>query len=79
MSKKKFSHKLILKNSELSFELVVNCLVEICGQNYFQAGQCALITHNKGQCDIFEGTEKSCVNIKDILTDLDLNVELLKK
>jgi len=38
-----------------SFDYVIKCLMSICGHNYYQAHQCALLTHNNKICNITSG------------------------
>lgn len=38
-----------------SFEYVIKCLMTICGHNYYQAHQCALLTHNTKICNVTSG------------------------
>ena len=45
-----------LKNDNINdFDYVIKCLMTICAHNYYQAHQCALIVHNKGNCVVASG------------------------
>jgi ATP-dependent Clp protease adaptor protein ClpS len=49
-------HTLWLINDDFNtFEFVIDTLMELCRHSYEQAMQCALITHNRGRCDILKG------------------------
>lgn len=51
------THKAILYNDDNNtFDYVVACLIKFCGHTLIQAEQCALIAHNKGECQIASGT-----------------------
>lgn len=55
-SKKSGYQSLILFNDDVnSFDFVIESLVEICGHDYIQAEQCAMIAHFKGKCEIKTG------------------------
>lgn len=43
-----------------TFDHVIECLMDICGHNQFQAHQCALITHNRKRCVVFKDKWESC-------------------
>jgi len=78
-SKRRSKYQLILKNdNKNSFQHVIQCLVEICNHNYYQAGQCAHIVHNNGRCCIYIGWKDKVEEIYDILHAEGLNLELLK-
>jgi ATP-dependent Clp protease adaptor protein ClpS len=43
-------HDLVLYNDDINtFEFVIESLVEVCGHEFEQAEQCALIAHFQGQ------------------------------
>ena len=49
---------LVLYNDDVNtFTHVIKSLVEICGHDDYQAEQCAMLTHYKGNCDIKTGSK----------------------
>ena len=66
-------------DSKLSFDHVMNCLVEICGHNEYQASQCALITHNTKSCSIFVDKHNDCIIVKNNLISAGLTVTIQKQ
>ena len=69
-------YQIILKNDEVhSFEFIMACLVKSCKHVHEQAEQCALITHHKGECDIYSGDYLEVVEVSSLLTNYGLNVE----
>ncbi len=68
---------LILHNDDVhTFDYVIDALVEICGHEYYQASQCATITHLKGKCDIKKGKFDRLKVMKDALTERELTVTI---
>lgn len=73
MSKKKSTKKpglyqvILMNDNKNTYEHVVECLMEICGHNYYQAVQCATITNNVKQCAVCIDTEDVC---RDVCHDL---------
>ena len=48
---------IILHNDDVNtFDHVISCLMEICGNDPIQAEQCAWIVHNNGKCAVKRGT-----------------------
>ena len=48
---------LVLYNDDINtFDFVIESLVEVCGHEFEQAEQCALIAHFKGRCIIKSGS-----------------------
>ena len=84
MSEKKSTSKkgkyqvMLLDDDSVSFEHVIECLMEICGHNYYQAGQCATITHNRGQCSIFVDTYDECMEVFEELLDEEIKTVIQK-
>ena len=73
-------HSLILHNDEVhSFDYVIEALIDICDHDYEQAVQCTLITHHKGSCDIRKGKFETLKQMKDALTDRELNATINKQ
>jgi ATP-dependent Clp protease adaptor protein ClpS len=84
MSKKQSTSKrgqwqiMLYDDNHNTFEHVIDCMIEICGHNYYQAVQCATITHNNGQCSIFVDTWDACIDTCDMLKQDGLSVEVIK-
>lgn len=67
-------YALILHNDDVhSFDYVIEALIDICDHDYEQAVQCTLITHHKGCCDIRKGKFETLKQMKDALTERELN------
>ncbi len=62
-----------------SFEYVTKVLQSILAHNVYQAEQCAMITHNAGQCLIHSAFAKEAYLLFDILQKHGLTVKLTKK
>ena len=78
-SKKQDKYELTLQNDNtVTFEHVMNCLVDICGHNELQANQCALITHNTGKCSIFIDDLNECEIVHELLIKNGLTVRINK-
>ena len=44
---------IIVHNDDVNtFDFVIETLVEVCGQEYLQAVQCAHLIHNMGKCGV---------------------------
>ena len=84
MSKKQSTNKrgqwqIILHDDNVNtFDHVIDCLTEICGHNYYQAVQCATITHNNKQCSIFIDNWTTCNDVSEMLLEEGLRVEVTK-
>jgi ATP-dependent Clp protease adaptor protein ClpS len=61
-----------------TFDHVIDCLVEVCGHNYYQAVQCATITHNNNQCSIFVDDWYTCEDVGDMLQRNGLMISVTK-
>jgi ATP-dependent Clp protease adaptor protein ClpS len=60
---------LILYNDEInSFDFVIESLVVVCGHDFEQAEQCALIAHYKGRCAVKSGSYKELKGMMEELT-----------
>jgi len=71
------THKLVLKNDDQNELLyVVACLVRFCKHASDQAEQCAIITHNNGECDIKSGDINEMLELKNDLSDMGLTTEI---
>jgi ATP-dependent Clp protease adaptor protein ClpS len=80
MSKKRYNKKryhVVVKNDNtISFTYVIDTLIDVCSHNYYQAGQCASIIHNTGECSVFTATQTECEQVKEDLIKHGLTVEL---
>lgn len=67
------THKLILENDDYNtFDWVITCLMKICGHDYEQADQCALIVHNNGRCVVKYGDREMIIKMKEKLKNAGL-------
>ena len=72
-TKKRGLYQVVLIDDDVNtFEHVQECLIDICGHNYLQAVQSAVITHNVKQCSIFVDSYDLCVDICDELIEQGL-------
>jgi len=62
-----------------SFEYVIKVLMAVCGQNVYQAEQCAIITHQAGRCHIFSGLGNEPYLVFEHLIKHGLTVKLTHK
>jgi ATP-dependent Clp protease adaptor protein ClpS len=68
-------HELILVNDDINtFEHVIESLVEVCGHDFEQAEQCALVAHFKGRCVVKTGSYSELKRMADALTIRSLTV-----
>jgi ATP-dependent Clp protease adaptor protein ClpS len=68
---------LVLHNDDVhTFDYVIEALIEICRHEFFQASQCASITHYNGKCDIKRGVFNDLKIMKDALTERELTVTI---
>jgi ATP-dependent Clp protease adaptor protein ClpS len=66
---------LILYNDEINtFDFVIESLMEVCGHDFEQAEQCALITHYKGRCAVKSGSYEELKGMSEELTIRRLTV-----
>lgn len=65
-------------DNNITFDHVINCLIDYCSHNEFQAHQCALITHNKKRCAVFVDSYVVCESVRELLTEQGLTVTLEK-
>ena len=61
-----------------TFDHVINCLMDVCGHNEFQAYQCALIVHTAKQCSIAVDTYEECFTMFKLFKKLGLLVTIEK-
>ena len=80
MSKKRYNKKryhVVVKNDDnTSFTYVIDTLIDVCSHNYYQAGQCASIIHNTGECSVYTGKQQECEQVTDELIKFGLRAEL---
>ena len=69
---------MLMNDNHNTVDHVVDCLMEICGHNYFQAVQCATITHNVKQCSVFVDDYDLCTDICSELVEDGLNAIVTK-
>ena len=60
-------------------EYVMKVLQSILGHNVYQAEQCAMITHNAGQCLVHSAFAKEAYLLFDMLQKHGLTVKLTQK
>jgi len=71
---------ILLKDDNINaFEYVVKVLMSICSHNFYQAHQCALLTHNKGHCEIYSGFEPEVYLTSQALIKSGLTIKLVIK
>ena len=71
------NNDLVLYNDDINtFDFVIESLVEVCGHEYEQASQCALIAHYKGRCIVKSGSYEELKGMSDELTIRMLTVEI---
>lgn len=69
-------YQLILKNdNKNSYDYVMAVLIKVCYHELLQAEQCAIITNNNGQCDVFSGDLDTILEKENMLKELGLIVE----
>jgi len=69
--------RLVLYNDDVnSFDHVIDCLINYCGHDAFQAEQCAIIVHFKGKCTVKEGEYDKLVPIANTLLNRGLKVKV---
>jgi ATP-dependent Clp protease adaptor protein ClpS len=77
-SKEDLLHDLILFNDDFNtFNYVIEALVEVCGHDFMQAENCALIAHYKGKCPVKKGTLSLLSTMKRELDFRDLTAEVV--
>ena len=69
---------ILLNDTNNTVPHVIACLMEICGQSYLQAVQCATITHQTGQCSIFVDSWDECDQVQTELSVQGLLVTVLE-
>jgi hypothetical protein len=52
--------------------------MDICGHSYYQAVQCATLTHGAKRCSVFVDSHDMCDEVQNELSDQGLNVVIEK-
>lgn len=69
--------KLIVYNDDVNtFEWVIECLCKYCGHTPIQAEQCAYIIHNRGKCQVKNGTKEELQPMKEALLDAGISAAI---
>jgi len=72
-------YRVVVHNDDHNtFDHVINCLIDVCGHNLFQAEQCAIIVHSHKYCSVFVDSYTECELVHDYLDELGLTVTLEK-
>lgn len=72
-------YKVVLYNdNKNTFDHVIDSIMNVCGYNYLQAVQCAILVHQAKQCSIFEDNSNECEDVARLLTREGLKV-IVKK
>ena len=70
---------LVVFNDDFNtFDHVINCLIDACGHNEFQAHQCALVVHNAGRCAVFIDSHDACESVYEYFIKCKLKTTLEK-
>lgn len=70
-------NKLVLFNDDVhTFDFVIEALVQVCGHEWLQAEQCAVIVHYTGKCIVKEGAFKKLEPMCTALLDRGLTAEI---
>ncbi len=59
-----------------TFDHVIDCIMDICGYNYLQAVQCAILVHEAKRCAIFEDRYADCEEVYRLLAKQGLKVTI---
>lgn len=69
--------ELVLHNDDYNtFDHVIECLINHCDHQPFQAEQCAYIVHYKGKCTVKNGPKSKLEPLLHLLKIENLTVEL---
>jgi len=70
-------YALVLFNDDINtFDFVIESLVEVCGHEFEQAEQCALIAHFKGRCIVKSGSYEELQSMLEELTLRKLTITI---
>ena len=79
LKKKRGMYKVVLHDdNHNTFDHVIDSIMNICGFNYIQAVQCAVLVHESKQCPIFEDHHDECEDVARLLTREGLTVTIKK-
>ncbi len=68
---------LVLYNDDVNtFDHVIKALVEICGHDSYQAEQCTMIVHYKGECSVKEGEREELDPMCKALIERSLTADI---
>jgi ATP-dependent Clp protease adaptor protein ClpS len=71
------SKSLIVHNDDHNFfDFVVEALIQVCDHTEEQALQCTLIIHNKGKCDVKQGSYNELNPMREGLTQRGINATI---
>jgi len=71
------NHHLILHNDSINtFEFIIETLVDLCHHDPYQASQCALIAHYKGECEIKNGNLNDLQILAQRFKEKGINVSI---
>ena len=77
--KKRGQYQVVLKNDAVNtFDHVIVCLMDVCGHSYYQAVQCATLTHGASKCSVFIDTHDICEDVRQELSEQGLYVVIEK-
>ncbi len=69
--------QLVVHNDDVNtFDWVIESLMEICGHNYEQAEQCAMIIHFKGKYAVKKGSYEDMNPMRVALIDRGINATI---
>ena len=70
-------HCLVLYNDDVNtFDHVINCLIRICSHELIQAEQCAWLVHQKGRCNVKNGSIKQLRAMCEALLEDGLTAQI---
>lgn len=68
---------IIVWNDEVNtFEWVIETLIDVCGHTEEQAGQCALLIHNRGKYAVKNGSYDDLKPQRDAITERGISATL---
>ncbi len=70
-------YKIVLYNDNVhTFDFVIDMLMRYCDHTLYQAEQCAMLTHYKGQSVVKKGTYDKLLPIASTLLEKGLSVDI---